>query len=162
MRNANGIKGVQRGRNQAVIADSNFINWLYQAGKLITLEEVRKALENDEFELWLQPIMNLKNKSIVGYEALVRWRRPDGQLLLPSVFLDKLQSVLKEPPYTHFRSKITRHLLAQIDFSQSYYISINIRMEDFGFENAADSIISVIGCDDNQKKSIVLEISEDA
>ena len=150
------------GRNQAVIADSNFINWLDQAGKLITLEEVRKALENDEFELWLQPIMNLKNKSTMGYEALVRWCRPDGQVLLPGVFLDKLQSVLKEPPYAHFRSKIIRHLLAQIDFSQSYYISINIQMEDFGFENAAESIISVIGCDDNQKKSIVLEISEDA
>ena len=150
------------GRNQAVIADSNFINWLEQAGKLITLEEVRKALEKDEFELWLQPLMNLENKSTMGYEALMRWRKPDGQVLLPSVFLDKLQSVLKEPPYAHFRSKIIRHLLAQIDFSQSYYISINIQMEDFGFENAAESIISVIGCDDNQKKSIVLEISEDA
>ena len=150
------------GRNQAVIADSNFINWLEQAGKLITLEEVRKALEKDEFELWLQPLMNLENKSTMGYEALMRWRKPDGQVLLPSVFLDKLQSVFKEPSYAHFRSKIIRHLLAQIDFSQSYYISINIQMEDFGFENAAESIISVIGCDDNQKKSIVLEISEDA
>jgi diguanylate cyclase (GGDEF)-like protein/PAS domain S-box-containing protein len=150
------------GRNQAVIADSNFINWLEQAGKLITLEEVRKALENDEFELWLQPLMNLENKSTMGYEALMRWRRPDGQVLLPSVFLDKLQSVFKEPSYAHFRSKIIRHLLAQTDFSQSYYISINIQMEDLGFENAAGSIISVIGCDDNQKKSIVLEISEDA
>ena len=150
------------GRNQAVIADNNFINWLEQAGKLITLEEVRKALENDEFELWLQPIMNLKNKSTMGYEALLRWRKPDGQVLLPSVFLDKLQSVYKEPPYAHFRSKIIRHLLAQIDFSHSYYLSINIRMEDFGFENAASYITSEIGCDDNQKKSLVLEISEEA
>ncbi|XXK30485.1 EAL domain-containing protein [Rhodobacteraceae bacterium nBUS_24] len=150
------------GRNQAVIADNNFINWLEQAGKLITLEEVRKALENDEFELWLQPLMNLENKSTMGYEALMRWRRPDGQVLLPSVFLDKLQFVYKEPPYAHFRSKIIRHLLAQIDFSQSYYLSINIRMEDFGFENAASSITSEIGCDDNQKKSLVLEISEEA
>ncbi|MAZ98156.1 MAG: hypothetical protein CMM39_01860 [Rhodospirillaceae bacterium] len=150
------------GRNQAVMADNNFINSLKQAGKLITSEEVRKALENDEFELWLQPLMNLENKSTMGYEALMRWRRPDGQVLLPGVFLNKLQSVFKEPSYAHFHSKIIRHLLAQIDFSQSYYLSINIRMEDFGFENAASSIMSEIGCDDNQKKSLVLEISEEA
>jgi len=30
-------------RNQAVIADTNFINWLVQAWKLIALEYVRKA-----------------------------------------------------------------------------------------------------------------------
>ena len=150
------------GRNQAVIADEKFINWLEQAGKLITLEEVRKALENDEFELWLQPVINLENKSTMGYEALMRWRRPDGQVLLPNVFLDKLQSVTKEPRYAKFRSKILRNLFTQIDFSPSFFVSLNVRMEDLGFENAADNLVSIIGCDDEEKKSIVLEISEDA
>ena len=150
------------GRNQAVIADEKFINWLEQAGKLITLEEVRKALENDEFELWLQPVINLETKSTMGYEALMRWRRPDGQVLLPNVFLDKLQSVTKEPRYAKFRSKIIRNLFTQIDFSPAIFVSLNVRMEDLGFENAADNIVSIIGCDDEEKKSIVLEISEDA
>ena len=150
------------GRNQAVIADDRFINWLEQAGKLITLEEVRKALENDEFELWLQPVINLETKSTMGYEALMRWRRPDGQVLLPNVFLDKLQSVTKEPRYAKFRSKILRNLFTQIDFSPSFFVSLNVRMEDLGFENAADNLVSIIGCDDEEKKSIVLEISEDA
>jgi len=150
------------GRNQAVIADEKFINWLEQAGKLITLEEVRKALENDEFELWLQPVINLENKSTMGYEALMRWRRPDGQVLLPNVFLDKLQSVTKEPRYAKFRSKILRNLFTEIDFSPSFFVSLNVRMEDLGFENAADNLVSIIGCDDEEKKSIVLEISEDA
>ena len=118
------------GRNQAIVADEKFINWLEQAGKLITLEEVRKALENDEFELWLQPIINLKNKSTMGYEALMRWRRQDGQVLLPNVFLDKLQSVTKEPRYAKFRSKILRNLFTQIDFSPSFFVSLNVRMED--------------------------------
>ena len=150
------------GRNQAVIADEKFINWLEQAGKLIPLEEVRKALENDEFELWLQPVINLENKSTMGYEALMRWRRPDGQVLLPNVFLDKLQSVTKEPRYAKFRSKILRNLFTEIDFSPSFFVSLNVRMEDLGFENAADNLVSIIGCDDEEKKSIVLEISEDA
>ena len=81
----------------------------------------------------------------MGYEALMRWRWPDGQVLLPNVVLDKLQSVKKEPRYAKFRSKILRNLFTQIEFSPSFFVSLNVRMEDLGFENAADNLVSIIG-----------------
>jgi EAL domain-containing protein (putative c-di-GMP-specific phosphodiesterase class I) len=52
-------------------------------GKL-TLAEV---LRRDWFELWYQPKIDLRAKRLVGAEALVRARRPDGKLISPGSFL---------------------------------------------------------------------------
>lgn len=50
------------------------------------LTELVTALDNDEFEPVFQPIVSLKNRNIIGFEALARWRRPDGALLSPAAF----------------------------------------------------------------------------
>ncbi|MEG2097466.1 MAG: GGDEF domain-containing protein [Pseudoflavonifractor sp.] len=45
------------------------------------------ALENGEFKLYIQPKYDLVSEKIVGGEALVRWRRPDGTLMMPGDFI---------------------------------------------------------------------------
>ncbi len=47
---------------------------------------LRKALENDEFELHYQPILELTTDRVVGAEALIRWRNGDA-LLAPAEFV---------------------------------------------------------------------------
>jgi len=55
----------------------------------ISLEnELHQAIENSEFELHYQPQVNVKSKTIVGFEALIRWRHPMHGLLNPSGFID--------------------------------------------------------------------------
>jgi EAL domain-containing protein (putative c-di-GMP-specific phosphodiesterase class I) len=49
--------------------------------------ELHEALLNDEFELHYQPIFNLANSKISGFEALLRWRNSRRGLLLPQEFL---------------------------------------------------------------------------
>jgi EAL domain-containing protein (putative c-di-GMP-specific phosphodiesterase class I) len=53
-------------------------------GAKITLGEV---LRRNWFEQWYQPKIDLRSKRLVGAEALVRARRPDGSLLSPGSFL---------------------------------------------------------------------------
>ncbi len=48
---------------------------------------LRRALEIGEFEAYYQPRINLKDKSLVGAEALVRWRHPEHGLLEPGSFI---------------------------------------------------------------------------
>jgi diguanylate cyclase (GGDEF)-like protein len=54
----------------------------------LTLEnDLRRALERSEFEVHYQPIVDAYTGTVVGAEALLRWRHPDLGLLLPSEFI---------------------------------------------------------------------------
>ena len=55
--------------------------------KRLQLEtDMRKALELGEFLVYYQPIVSLRNKQIVGFEALTRWQRPQG-IVMPNEFI---------------------------------------------------------------------------
>lgn len=54
----------------------------------LTLEkELRSAIEHEVFELYYQPKVDLRNGRINGVEALLRWRREDGSIVLPDSFI---------------------------------------------------------------------------
>jgi diguanylate cyclase (GGDEF)-like protein/excisionase family DNA binding protein/PAS domain S-box-containing protein len=50
-------------------------------------QDLRRALEQDQFELYYQPIVSLETQRIVALEALVRWNHPVQGLVPPSAFL---------------------------------------------------------------------------
>ena len=49
--------------------------------------DLRKALVNNEFEVYFQPIHDAKRKSIRSFEALVRWRHPNRGMVSPAEFI---------------------------------------------------------------------------
>ncbi len=49
--------------------------------------DLRNALVNAEFELYYQPLVNLKTNEITAFEALVRWNRPTRGLVSPADFI---------------------------------------------------------------------------
>jgi predicted signal transduction protein with EAL and GGDEF domain len=55
--------------------------------RLRTSNELHRALERDEFELFYQPMVDLNTENMVGMEALVRWNHPTRGLLLPGEFI---------------------------------------------------------------------------
>jgi len=74
-----------RGRAQYAIADEE----TERAGRrLLAMQTaLRKALDNEEFLLFYQPIVSLETGRIEGFEALLRWRHPDHGLIAPSEFI---------------------------------------------------------------------------
>lgn len=50
-------------------------------------EEMKSALANGEFVVYLQPKHNISTGEIVGAEALVRWNHPQKGLILPNKFI---------------------------------------------------------------------------
>ncbi|MBW3551821.1 MAG: diguanylate cyclase, partial [Proteobacteria bacterium] len=49
--------------------------------------ELRVALAEGQFQPYFQPLVRLADRSVVGYEALIRWHHPQRGLLLPGDFL---------------------------------------------------------------------------
>lgn len=59
-----------------------------QLTRRLTVEDsLRHALENQEFELYYQPVVSLSSHKVVGAEALVRWQHPKDGLTLPGRFI---------------------------------------------------------------------------
>ncbi len=48
---------------------------------------LRRALEDGEIVTWFQPQVRLSDRTLVGFEALVRWLHPDFGLLMPARFI---------------------------------------------------------------------------
>ncbi len=63
-----------------------------QAAEHLELEnQLRVAVINHEFEFHFCPIANTKTLRIEGYEALLRWRKSDQEILSPRSFLQRLE-----------------------------------------------------------------------
>lgn len=49
--------------------------------------ELNRAIENWEFEVYYQPKVSLAHNRIIGFEALLRWRHPEQGIIPPSQFI---------------------------------------------------------------------------
>ena len=55
-------------------------------GRLNLEHRLRKAIEQQDFELWYQPQLSISDSKIIGFEALIRWREGDA-LVPPNEFI---------------------------------------------------------------------------
>lgn len=56
-------------------------------GRFRLENDLRRATEREEFRVHYQPIVSLADSRIVGFEALVRWQRPEFGLVMPAGFI---------------------------------------------------------------------------
>ena len=77
-----------KGKNQILGADHEVVRRMRQKQSRPSAEEVGAALENGEITYFVQPIFDLEQDQIEGVEALIRWVKTDGEILLPGDFLD--------------------------------------------------------------------------
>lgn len=71
-------------RHRCVAFDDNL---RHEAVSLLEAEnDLRRGLPRGEFIPYYQPIVDLEDGRVIGYEALMRWRHPQRGILLPSAF----------------------------------------------------------------------------
>ena len=60
--------------------------------QLSMVRDLRRAMDEDQFVVHYQPIVDLESGRVVGTEALVRWEHPQRGLLLPGEFIDVVEA----------------------------------------------------------------------
>lgn len=58
-----------------------------QQKQMEIVSHMEEALENHEFQVYLQPKMDMFTDKVIGAEALVRWFKPDGTMVSPGEFI---------------------------------------------------------------------------
>ncbi|MCC6069583.1 EAL domain-containing protein [Massilia sp. GCM10020059] len=61
--------------------------------RLLLEQQLRRALDNNEFELHYQPKINVASGAVVAMEALVRWRSPERGLVSPNDFISVTEEI---------------------------------------------------------------------
>ena len=86
-----------KGSRRGVVAYDREIDQ-YAKRRLILANELRHAMDGGQLEVWYQPVAQLSDGLIVGFEALLRWRHPEHGSISPNEFIPVAeQSGLIEP-----------------------------------------------------------------
>jgi diguanylate cyclase (GGDEF)-like protein len=103
----------------------------HQLMHLVSLEgDLHAALERDEFRLLFQPIVDLRERHIVGVEVLLRWYHPLEGLLTPDRFLSFAEESGLIVPITRWiiqrACRLAGEWRRRLPTGQQFYTSINL------------------------------------
>lgn len=107
-------------------------------------EIFQAALENNEFQMYLQPQFS-ESHQILGAEALVRWRLTSGKMIYPNEFIGILEqsnliSCLDRFVWEEAGKKLAQWKNMQIPL----YISVNVSVRDFYDMDIYDVLTGIV------------------
>lgn len=138
--------------------------WADVHDRFATAAQIRTAVAEGRVFPHYQPKICLKTGRVVGFEALLRWRHPSGDVRLPGTLAD----VLNDPALS---SLIGRHMVrrvigdlarwraAGVDFG---HVAINASALDLARPGFAEEIIGALAEHDLPASALELEITEAA
>lgn len=128
------------------------------------LAAIEEGLEKGEFTFFSQPQCNIATGQIVGAEALVRWQKPDGEVLLPGGFIPVLEkNKMIDQLDRYVWEKVCQWLKGWIDQGYSPVpISINVSRIDIYAMDVPKYIFSLLEKYQIPEYLIKIEITESA
>ncbi len=131
----------------------------------LTLEtDLHRAMEQGEFVVHYQPIVELANLQPVGFEALVRWRHPTGELILPDKFVpaaEEMGMITALDSWT-FKAACKQMAYWQNTFAATavWRISVNLSTQDLRRPSLVADIDAILSETGLAASAVTLEITE--
>lgn len=150
----------KRGRNshQYFSPDMN-----ERARARLSLEnDLRRAIPNQELILFFQPLVDAKEKTIIGLEALLRWNHPTMSLLSPDKFIQMAEETgLILPVGEWVLSQACQKIqeCRNTEYAE-INIAVNLSNRQFEDERSAAALTDIIRRSDIDPGKLVLEITE--
>ena len=122
--------------------------------------DLRRAVQQDELELFYQPIVETRSGAICGAEALIRWRHPTKGIILPDQFIPVAEE-------TGMITQIGDWLLqkACVDaasWPKDIKVAVNLSAVQFRKNNLVDVVIYALAQSGLPPERLELEITETA
>lgn len=150
----------EKGRNNYQIFNQEME---FKATKRLQLEkELRKAIENKEFELFYQPQIDFETKDTIGVEALLRWQRKDGSYISPLEFIPVAEEsglIIPIGEWVITESCIQAGIFKEI-LGKPLRMSINISPRQFRQKNLVDYILNALESAGISPSEFEVEITE--
>lgn len=122
---------------------------------------IRSGLRNREFFVVFQPVVRLQDRAWVGAEALIRWKRPDGQVIRPDLFIPAAEETGLIHSLTGEVLRLVEPTLAALARrDDDLFLSVNLSRQDLheaGMEALLHGLIARSGARASQ---LHLEITE--
>jgi sensor c-di-GMP phosphodiesterase-like protein len=123
--------------------------------------EIERALKAGEFVPYYQPIVDIRSGQLRGAEVLVRWRKPDGTLVLPGSFIPLAES-------SGLIREMTRDLMRRVCVEAgpalgrrpALKISFNFAGLLFGDEGIVNDVRKIFSGSPIKLSQVVLEVTE--
>jgi len=151
-----------RGKDSHQIFDRQMHLAMYN--RLILENDLQRALEQQEFILFYQPIIELKTQKLVGFEALVRWRHPERGMVSPAEFIPSMEmtGLIVPVGMLVFKQACQQLYAWQQQGWTEITMSINLSVRQFSCATLLADIDRILAETKANPANIKLEITESA
>lgn len=150
----------EKGKNDYQLFTSEMHQEVYR--KMMIEKQLRTALDNEEFELYFQPIMDLKTNEIVGMESLIRWDNKILGQVPPDEFISIAEETGMIIPIGHWvlNTAIEQNARWQKAGYKPLEISVNVSVRQLLDPTFLEKVKNAIENNELDVAYIVLEITE--
>jgi diguanylate cyclase (GGDEF)-like protein len=128
-----------------------------QARRALELD-LRKAIVKGEFELFYQPIIDVKSGKITACEALIRWHHPERGMVAPMEFIPVAEETGLIVPLGEW---VLRQACAEaVRWPKHVTIAVNLSPAQFKSRNLVPTVISALATSGLSATRLELEITE--
>jgi len=133
------------------------------------VSDINEALKQDQFKLYYQPIISIKDEQLVGFEALIRWMHPDKGLIPPMGFLNIAENtgqILPIGTWTLEQACRDFHELNKSSHNSSkqapLFISVNLSARQLTKAGDVEQFADILRNAQVDPENIKLEVTETA
>jgi len=130
--------------------------------RLMIENDLRRAIDNNELQLYYQPRIDAQTESISSMEALIRWNRPGKGLVSPAEFIPVAEDTGLIIPIGEWvlKTACSQNLLWQESGLPPMTVSVNISGKQFQQKNFMATILKALEYSSLDPKYLELEVTE--
>jgi diguanylate cyclase (GGDEF)-like protein len=128
-----------------------------QARRALELD-LRAALGGGQFELLYQPLIDLRARAVVGFEALIRWRHPTRGVVPPEQFIPLAEEIGAIVPIGEWVLQTACAVAA--GWPDGMQLSVNLSPVQFRSSNLVAAVTAALRCSGLSPRRLELEITE--